>query len=597
MASTPARATRSAAVSPDAELLGEVHRRHPDRRRRRRPAERVEGREDVARRDRRRPGVTSRTPGRAAQTVQRRDALAAALDERRTAGQEERHVRAELRGDRAGGRRRRARRPTPRAPPSSAAAASEDPPARPAATGIRFSSRAASAGAGPGPPGPAAADRRRARPRAPGTRGCRAGGPASSPLDVEACRAWPPAGARLSRSARASGTKTEWRSWKPSGRRPTTASVRLSLAGASRTTGVRRRDGSTAAVTRAASSRRPAGRPDRAERLAQGQPLPHREGLRAPVRVDAGRVERRRHPAGIERELAGQDVVEHLAALAEARLDQPPQLVLGVGIEPVVGVERLDDDDRRFDRRRRLEGRPGGTRERDPDPGVVLHEDRQVAHLPGRRGDPLGDLALDHQDEPLRPRRRAEQRVQDRAGDVVRQVGDHVVGRLDEPRRGPGRARRPRSGAAAPRLERPVEPVAQERGQPAVELDRGHRRPGREQAAGQEPEARPDLEDAAPGPGAASARIASSTSGSARKFCDSAWRARRPGGPQRGPDVGRVEARRGPARSPVRVSRRERQRRPRVQVEPGPLARREPPRARRPDHRAVVRAQRRVAAR
>ena len=36
--------------------------------------------------------------------------------------------------------------------PSRAAAASDDPPPRPAATGMRFSSRAATAGAGPGPP-------------------------------------------------------------------------------------------------------------------------------------------------------------------------------------------------------------------------------------------------------------------------------------------------------------------------------------------------------------------------------------------------------------------------------------------------------------
>ena len=134
---------------------------------------------------------------------------------------------------------------------------------------------------------------------------------------------------------------------------------------------------------------------------------------------------------GVDRELARQDVVDHLAALAEGGLDEPPQLVLGLRVEAVVGGVRLDDDDRGFDRRLRLEG-GGRDPERDPDPGVVLHEDRQVAHPAGRRGDPLGDLALDHQHEPLRPRRCAEQGVQDRAGDVVRQVGDDVVRRLDE---------------------------------------------------------------------------------------------------------------------------------------------------------------------
>ena len=43
----------------------------------------------------------------------------------------------------------------------------------------------------------------------------------------------------------------------------------------------------------------------------------------------------------------------------------------------------------------------GGHAERDAHAGVVLHEHRQVAHLPGRRRDPLGDLALDHEHEPL----------------------------------------------------------------------------------------------------------------------------------------------------------------------------------------------------
>ena len=140
--------------------------------------------------------------------------------------------------------------------------------------------------------------------------------------------------------------------------------------------------------------------PERTERLAQGQPLADREGLGAPVRVDARRGQGRGDPAGVDRQLADQDVVDHLAPLAEGRLDEPPQLVLGLGLQAVVGVVRLDHDDRRLDGRLRLEG---GRRdaEGDPDPGVVLHEDRQVAHLPGRRRDPLGDLALDHQDQPL----------------------------------------------------------------------------------------------------------------------------------------------------------------------------------------------------
>ena len=71
-----------------------------------------------------------------------------------------------------------------------------------------------------------------------------------------------------------------------------------------------------------------------------------------------GRVEGRGHPPGVERELAGEDVVDHLAPLAEGGLDQPPELVLGLGVEAVVRGVRLDDDDRRFDRGLGLERAP-----------------------------------------------------------------------------------------------------------------------------------------------------------------------------------------------------------------------------------------------
>ena len=90
--------------------------------------------------------------------------------------------------------------------------------------------------------------------------------------------------------------------------------------------------------------------------------------------------------------------MDHLASLPERRLDQPPQLVLGIRIEPVVAVEWLDHDHRGLDRGRRLERRGRDTKGH-LDPGVVLHEDRQVAHLPGRGRDPVRNLALDHQDE------------------------------------------------------------------------------------------------------------------------------------------------------------------------------------------------------
>ena len=146
-----------------------------------------------------------------------------------------------------------------------------------------------------------------------------------------------------------------------------------------------------------------------AQLLAQDEPLPDRERLRAPVRVDPGGRERRGHAPGIDRELPRQDVVDHLAPLAEGGLDEAPQAVLVLGRQAIVGVERLHDDDRRLDGGFGLEGVRRDA-EGDPDPGVVLHEDRQVAHLPGRRGDPFGDLALDHQHERGRaaaPRRAA----------------------------------------------------------------------------------------------------------------------------------------------------------------------------------------------
>ena len=120
-------------------------------------------------------------------------------------------------------------------------------------------------------------------------------------------------------------------------------------------TGVSRRDGSVAAITSATSRD---GSPigpigPSASRRASHSPTARVCGRRSGSMPTA--VEGRGHLGGVERQLAGQHVVEHLAALAEARLDEPPELVLGVGVEAVVGVERLHDDDRRLDRRCRLE--------------------------------------------------------------------------------------------------------------------------------------------------------------------------------------------------------------------------------------------------
>ena len=168
---------------------------------------------------------------------------------------------------------------------SNAAAASDEPPPRPAATGIRFSSRAASGGVG-GLPGP--------WPIAVARGGDRAehevlvDRPGVAARDVQrvasACHRPGPA---LSRSCRPSGTNTEWRSWNPSSRRPTTARVRFEL---------RRREPDD----RACDARRRscvADRPRRswpigAERLAQREPLPDRQRLRPAIGRDAGRCQR-----------------------------------------------------------------------------------------------------------------------------------------------------------------------------------------------------------------------------------------------------------------------------------------------------------------
>ena len=54
---------------------------------------------------------------------------------------------------------------------------------------------------------------------------------------------------------------------------------------------------------------------------------------------------------------------------------------------------------------------------------------------PGGGGDPLGDLALEHEHEALGPRLVAEHVVEDGARDVVRQVGhERPRARLDERR-------------------------------------------------------------------------------------------------------------------------------------------------------------------
>ena len=271
-----------------------------------------------------------------------RHPLAAALHERRPArrGRTARPTRGpghgrpsrrlELRApglQRAVERGRRIRRSATRARPRPGCASPAAPPA------------AASAGR-PGPSPTAAAGGARWR----AGRGYRRSGPAAKPLTWSVSR---PArrhrSARGSAVSRASGTNTECRSWKPSARRPMTARVRLSLARASRTTGVRwaRRPQAIGAVTDRTGGRSGLVRAESAPMgsLAQDEPLAHRQRLRPPVGRDAGaRPAPPRRASASTGELARQHVVDHLAPLTERRLDEAPQLVLVVG--PTAGRRR-----------------------------------------------------------------------------------------------------------------------------------------------------------------------------------------------------------------------------------------------------------------
>ena len=179
------------------QLLGEVRRRQAGRaarrRGRRRPRPRNAAGVEIAdgRRDEQQAGPVVRRV-RVPQPRQRRQPLPAPLDERGAADEEERHVRAEPRRTARVAPRRRASTPHASSAASAAAAASDDPPARPAATGIRLSSRAASGGRrlAAAPLGSGGA---RGRRRSRAGRGCPASGPGVEARHVEAVRARPAA--------------------------------------------------------------------------------------------------------------------------------------------------------------------------------------------------------------------------------------------------------------------------------------------------------------------------------------------------------------------------------------------------------------------
>ena len=130
----------------------------------------------------------------------------------------------------------------------------------------------------------------------------------------------------------------------------------MSFAGARRTTGASRRRSPRVGHARAARRPRPIAAPigPSASRRASHSPTASVCGRRSgsiPAAASAA-VD----PAGVDGQLPRQDVVEHLAALAERRLDEPPQLVLVVAGRGGRRRVRLDHDHRRLDRRLRLEG-------------------------------------------------------------------------------------------------------------------------------------------------------------------------------------------------------------------------------------------------
>ena len=269
--------------------------------------------------------------------------------------------------------------------------------------------------------------RSRARPRGGGPRG-------------------PKAGPRASRSARSRGAITEWRAWKPSGRRPTTARVRLSLAGATRTTGVTRpaRGGHGRAPLRAAAADPPGS--GRARREARSTPPPPASGdgdrRRCPASASAAAI-----VAGSIGSWRGRTLWSIL------RRSRKPAWTRRQRSSSIAAGRRPRASGARTSRASTADSTSGagsnasrGTRRTIVGAGVVLDEDRQVAHRARRRRDPLRHLALDHEDAALgaRPRLAAEQPVEDRAGDVVRAGWPRRRTAAPRGPPGPRRGRRPR---------------------------------------------------------------------------------------------------------------------------------------------------------
>ena len=263
---------------PRAQLLGEVRRRHPDRA--------VAVRADAHRTRRRRrasgratTGVTSTTPGDpwrpwSGATRSPRPSTSAGPPARKNGTSEpSRAAAASLASSSSSA-------PHASSAASTVAAASDDPPARPAATGIRFSRRAASAGAGRGrPASPAdrgAGYRQRAQDEVVGRR------PRVAARDMERVavatdgREAEPVGQGQRHEDRVEGVVAVVAAADDGERQVELRRCEANDRGeASERVGHGRRLGRAA---RAATVR-----PDRAERVVERQPLPDRERLRPAI--------------------------------------------------------------------------------------------------------------------------------------------------------------------------------------------------------------------------------------------------------------------------------------------------------------------------
>jgi hypothetical protein len=129
----------------------------------------------------------------------------------------------------------------------------------------------------------------------------------------------------------------------------------------------------------------------------------------------------------------GKRVSELLPRLRKAGIDQPEELNATIRRDQRIG-NRLDPQHCRLDLWARIK-RTGRHDSHDARYGNGLDRNGQKGQPPRPGDDPLGHLSLDHHHEHAR-RVRQSQKPQDyRRGDVVRQVGDQLVGPLEPLRR------------------------------------------------------------------------------------------------------------------------------------------------------------------